>query len=136
MTGSSFTPELKDRAAQIGFAATGVCRAVQPPGVDRFRKWLAEGYAGQMHYLPDRREAVSAGLSLMVEQLELVVHAVRPTGVARNLDGREIDGAGLLRRVHGEARLEVRDPRVVARDPGARDRFSEAEPLRAGELWL
>lgn len=59
MTDPSFTAELKEHAKEIGFAAAGVCRAVEPPGVDRFRQWLAEGYAGQMHYLPDRSEAYS-----------------------------------------------------------------------------
>ena len=35
----------------------GVCPAAAPAGIDRFQEWLAAGYAGQMHYLPDRAAA-------------------------------------------------------------------------------
>jgi len=48
---------LKTRAQELGFALCGICPAVTPPGVGRLNEWLAAGYAGQMHYLADRREA-------------------------------------------------------------------------------
>lgn len=48
---------LKHRAAELGFRLAGVCPAVRPPGADRLDEWLAAGYAGQMSYLADRREA-------------------------------------------------------------------------------
>ena len=51
------TGELKRRAAELGFSLCGVCPAVAPPGAARLDEWLAAGYAGQMHYLADRREA-------------------------------------------------------------------------------
>lgn len=53
------TAELKSEARRLGFDLCGVCPAVAPPGVDRFAQWLAAGYAGQMHYLPDRAEAAA-----------------------------------------------------------------------------
>ncbi|HZZ29032.1 MAG TPA: tRNA epoxyqueuosine(34) reductase QueG [Pirellulales bacterium] len=56
---SSITTELKAQAAHLGFDLCGVCPAVAPPGVDRLHAWLAAGYAGQMHYLPNRAEAAS-----------------------------------------------------------------------------
>ena len=51
------TVKLKQKAAEVGFTLSGVCAAVSPPGIERFEAWLAAGYAGQMHYLPDRLEA-------------------------------------------------------------------------------
>jgi epoxyqueuosine reductase len=49
--------ELKKRAHELGFTLTGVAPAVAPPGAARLDQWLALGYAGDMHYLADRREA-------------------------------------------------------------------------------
>jgi epoxyqueuosine reductase len=51
------TRDLKQYAAEIGFALCGVCPAVAPPGVERLDQWLAAGHAGQMEYLSNRREA-------------------------------------------------------------------------------
>jgi epoxyqueuosine reductase len=51
------TQELKRRAAELGFSLSGVAPAAAPAGGDRFDQWLAAGYAGQMHYLADRRDA-------------------------------------------------------------------------------
>src|SRR2546423_15577160 len=53
------THELKLRASELGFSLCGVCPAAPPPGAARLDEWLAAGYAGQMHYLADRREAYS-----------------------------------------------------------------------------
>jgi epoxyqueuosine reductase len=57
VTHTSLTAELKAQAARVGFSQAGVCPAVSPAGIARFDEWLAAGYAGQMHYLPDRRAA-------------------------------------------------------------------------------
>jgi epoxyqueuosine reductase len=54
------TQRLKAEAGRLGFALAGVCPAVSPPGYQRFRDWLAAGYAGQMRYLDERREAYSS----------------------------------------------------------------------------
>ncbi len=50
---------IKVWAKRLGFDLCGICPAVAPPGVDRFQAWLEAGYAGEMHYLPDRAEAAS-----------------------------------------------------------------------------
>ena len=57
MADAELTWELKQRASEIGFSLCGVCPAVAPPGAARLDEWLAAGYAGQMHYLADRRDA-------------------------------------------------------------------------------
>jgi epoxyqueuosine reductase len=55
--GAELTVGLKEEARRRGFALAGVCRAVAPPGVGRFRDWLAAGFAGEMRYLNDRADA-------------------------------------------------------------------------------
>jgi epoxyqueuosine reductase len=57
METEKLTAKLKKRAAELGFSLTGVTPAAAPPGVDRFDQWLAAGYAGEMQYLADRRDA-------------------------------------------------------------------------------
>ncbi len=57
MDAATLTTELKQRAAELGFTLAGVAPAVSPPGAARLDAWLAAGYAGQMHYLADHRDA-------------------------------------------------------------------------------
>ncbi len=49
--------ELKARASSLGFDLVGIAPATPLPGAARLDEWLERGYAGQMHYLPDRRAA-------------------------------------------------------------------------------
>ena len=51
------TQQLKSKARQLGFSLTGVCPAVTVPGAARLDAWLDAGFAGQMHYIADRRDA-------------------------------------------------------------------------------
>lgn len=59
MEPAELTGELKERAAELGFSLSGVAPAAAPSEAagGRFDQWLAAGYAGQMDYLADRREA-------------------------------------------------------------------------------
>jgi epoxyqueuosine reductase len=57
MNAAELTTLLKERAAGLGFSLCGVSPAVPPPGLARFEEWLGAGYAGQMRYLADRRDA-------------------------------------------------------------------------------
>ena len=59
MTADALTNALKRRAAELGFTLTGACTAVAPLGASRLDEWLARGYAGDMQYLAERREAYS-----------------------------------------------------------------------------
>ena len=54
---STLTGALKHEARRLGFALTGVCPAVTPQGLHHFHAWLEAGYAGEMSYLVDRRDA-------------------------------------------------------------------------------
>lgn len=57
MTADQLTTALKEEAHRLGFDLAGVCPAVEPPGVSKFREWLQAGYAGEMQYLADRADA-------------------------------------------------------------------------------
>lgn len=51
------TASLKGEARRLGFALSGACAAVNPPGFNRFGEWLAAGFAGEMRYLDSRATA-------------------------------------------------------------------------------
>lgn len=57
MDPAKLTNDLKRFAGELGFSQCGVCPAVSPSGASRLDEWLAAGYAGEMHYLADRRDA-------------------------------------------------------------------------------
>jgi epoxyqueuosine reductase len=57
MNAGELTTQLKAEAANLGFSLAGATPAVSPPGAARLDDWIAAGYAGQMHYLADRRDA-------------------------------------------------------------------------------
>ncbi|HEV8511285.1 MAG TPA: tRNA epoxyqueuosine(34) reductase QueG [Gemmatimonadales bacterium] len=50
------TIEIKRRAAQLGFAATGIARLDQNPHAAELDRWLADGHAGTMTYLHRQAE--------------------------------------------------------------------------------
>jgi epoxyqueuosine reductase len=57
MDAAEITRELKLQAEKLEFSLVGVTPAVASAGGHRLDEWLAAGYAGQMKYLADRREA-------------------------------------------------------------------------------
>ena len=56
MDSPSLESALKERACELGFDLCGIAPAVRSEGFDGLRRWLDQGFAGEMHYLP-RREA-------------------------------------------------------------------------------
>lgn len=57
MRPAEVTERIKQHAGKLGFALCGVTTAEAPEGAARLDDWLAAGYAGQMDYLADRRDA-------------------------------------------------------------------------------
>jgi epoxyqueuosine reductase len=53
----SLTDRLKREAERLGFDLVGATPAVGPPRIEHFRRWLADGFAADMHYIADRAEA-------------------------------------------------------------------------------
>ncbi len=65
MNPSQLTQSLKSEAQRLGFQLAGVCPAVTPMGFSKFSDWLDSGYAGEMHYLDERRHAYEHPDSVM-----------------------------------------------------------------------
>lgn len=57
MDSAQLTRWLKNLALQQGFASVGIAPAVSPPGAVRLGEWIEAGYAGEMRYFADRRDA-------------------------------------------------------------------------------
>jgi epoxyqueuosine reductase len=51
------TARLKAEARRLGFDLAGATAAVVPPRLGAFRQWLADGFAGEMQYIPRRAAA-------------------------------------------------------------------------------
>jgi epoxyqueuosine reductase len=89
---NALTDALKEEAIKLGFDLAGTCRAVTPPGIVHFDRWLASGYAGEMHYIADRAEAYRHPRSVLdgvqsLLMLALVYRTVEPN-VAHPGEGR------------------------------------------------
>ena len=57
MNPNQLTKSLKQEAGRLGFDISGACAAVMPTGFHQFVDWLDQGFAGEMNYLEDRKEA-------------------------------------------------------------------------------
>jgi len=82
MHGDELTLNLKDRAQELGFHLCGVCPAVGATGMAKFDAWLAAGYAGQMHYLGERRKAYEHPQNVLEGVRSLVMLAMPYATVA------------------------------------------------------
>lgn len=54
---SRLSERIKTEAQRLGFDLVGIAPAVSPTGFSALTEWIAHGYAGEMHYLPQREEA-------------------------------------------------------------------------------
>ena len=70
---SELTQQLKNKARELGFQLSGCCPAVTPTGIHHFMDWLEQGYAGTMHYLPERKDAYKHPDSVLSEARSLLV---------------------------------------------------------------
>jgi epoxyqueuosine reductase len=57
MDAASLTAALKEESFRLGFDLAGATPAAPSPDFECFRQWLAEGCAGEMHYLAERLDA-------------------------------------------------------------------------------
>lgn len=67
---------IKEAACALGFPLVGVTPAISPGGIDRFREWLAAGYAGEMRFLSERADAYAHPRSVMAGVRSLVLLAM------------------------------------------------------------
>ena len=57
MTPAELTKTLKLEAERLGFGIAGACPVISPAGFSHFEQWLDSGFAGEMEYLAERKEA-------------------------------------------------------------------------------
>jgi epoxyqueuosine reductase len=57
MSPDELTQSLKTEARRLGFELAGATAAIQPPRLNALHEWLADGFAGEMRYIPDRADA-------------------------------------------------------------------------------
>lgn len=70
---SQSTGLLKSAAFELGFAWSGACAAVTPPGYSRLLDWLNAGFAGEMDFIARRREAYRDPGSVMDGAVSLLM---------------------------------------------------------------
>ena len=95
MTPREATGLLKHRARELGFEHCGVCPASSPAGVERLGEWLSRGYAGEMRYLAEHREAYAHPGAVLEGVRSLVMLATHYSPV---LQGRPGTGEGRVAR--------------------------------------
>jgi epoxyqueuosine reductase len=135
------TRELKHQAGKLGFSLSGVTPAAAPAGGARFDAWLAAGYAGQMHYFADRRDAYCHPSNVLEGVRSVVMLALNyrtaepaeaPPGFGRvsRYAWGEIDYHDLIR-----DRLNTLADALIERAPKARVRgVVDTAPLMEREL--
>jgi len=73
MNPSQLTQSLKAESQRLGFDLVGFCPAITPAGYGKFLQWLEAGYAGEMHYLDQRKDAYQHPESVLPEVESLVM---------------------------------------------------------------
>jgi len=86
--------EIKQRAAELGFAATGIARLDRNPHATELDQWLADGHAGTMTYLHRQAEKrrdprrIMAGAKAAVVTLSNYYHGAADPGPMAPGSGR------------------------------------------------
>ncbi len=76
MSPDELTAALKEESFRLGFDLAGATPAVAAPDFERLDHWLADGHAGQMHYLGDRLDAYRHPAKLLDGARSLLMLAV------------------------------------------------------------
>jgi epoxyqueuosine reductase len=95
MDTAGLTTALRDEARRVGFDLVGVCAAVAPPRIGYFRRWLADGHAGQMRYLAKRAAAYEHPRHCLEGVQSIIMLAVAYRTIEPRLPG---DGEGRVSR--------------------------------------
>ncbi len=67
---------LKEQARRLGFDLVGIAPAVDPPGAESLREWLAKGYAGEMEYMSRHEAARQHPQSILPDARSVVMAAM------------------------------------------------------------
>jgi epoxyqueuosine reductase len=67
---------LKEQAHSLGFELVGIAPAVAAPGAESLGQWLAQGFAGEMHYMTKRETARQHPQSILPDVRSVVMVAM------------------------------------------------------------
>lgn len=101
MAALSLETAVKQRASTLGFDLCGIAAAVRPEGFDWLRRWLDQGFAGEMDYIP-RREAAYEHPSGVLPPVRSVVMLAMNYG--KSGEWRVTSGENMAGRVASYAR--------------------------------
>ena len=132
--------EIKRRAAELGFAATGIARLDRNPHAAELDRWLADGHAGTMTYLHRQAEkrkdprAIMPGARTAVVTLTNYFHGARVERPAATPRVAQYAWSSDYHDVLGE-RLEQLAAAIRELAPGATTRcYVDAGPVPEREL--
>ncbi|TWT61117.1 Epoxyqueuosine reductase [Rubinisphaera italica] len=98
---ANLTDHIKESARELGFELVGIAPAVSPVSLPHFESWVEAGYAGDMKYIPGRREAYQHPRHILP-----VVRSVIMTAMCydpqRNVEQEEIRIGQIARYARGE----------------------------------
>lgn len=87
---------LKAKARELGFELFGITAAQQPPHYDRLTDWIDRGFAGQMGYFENRREAYAHPDSVLEDCRSVVMlgmpYRPHPRTLLRKSDPQTLSG--------------------------------------------
>jgi epoxyqueuosine reductase len=69
----NLTDTIKRKAAELGFDLVGITTAAPPPHAAEFRRWLADGFHGEMNYLTRRADDRSDPTRLLPDAKSIIV---------------------------------------------------------------
>ena len=94
---------IKTRAAEIGFDLCGIAPGTKAPRLARLADWIADGHAGDMHYLADSLDERSDPARVLASVRSIVcVASVYNTDAGRSGARAETTGAAISRYAWGD----------------------------------
>ena len=103
----AMTVAVKTEARRVGFDLVGIAPAVSPPGFGRLTEWLAQGFAGEMQYMPRRAAAYEHPEHVMPSVRSVVMLAInyntRDDRVSREIEPSSSASARVARYAQGSA---------------------------------
>ncbi|MEZ6093218.1 MAG: tRNA epoxyqueuosine(34) reductase QueG [Pirellulaceae bacterium] len=82
-TASQLANSLKHEAQRLGFAFAGVCPAVDATGFSPLVNWLEAGFAGEMSYIGNRRDAYQNPRGVLPEAQSILMLGARYQGLPK-----------------------------------------------------
>ena len=98
---NTLTQQIQTRAHELGFELVGITPAEQSQTIQRYRQWIANGYAGKMGYLERHLPLKEDTRTLLQEAKSVISLAMNYWTLDTPKDLQKILGAGKYRDTRG-----------------------------------